>query len=78
MADFSKSILANDCVKIIETGTAPCTYDGDHRCGDDNQCIRPRHICDGESFCRDGSDEANCDGMIIILYVIDIHLVYSD
>ena len=64
-------ILQNLPLQIcnIKTDIVPCTHDGDHRCGDDNQCIRPIRICDGESFCRDGSDEANCDGMTIKLFM---------
>lgn len=33
---------------------------GSQLCRDGLECVRTQHFCDGESDCRDGSDEENC------------------
>lgn len=43
-----------------------CPYDGYFKCKTSGRCFHPRHLCNGYSVCKDGSDEENC-GMYVIM-----------
>ena len=55
---------------MICTGSRPCPYDSDFRCGD-GICIRSTSVCNRYNSCRDGSDEVNCSKLLHT--VVDLH-----
>lgn len=58
----------------FEDMTAKCNKD-DHLC-DGVWCIHSTWLCDGETDCRDGSDERNC-GTELTLWAIDIEVSWT-
>ena len=45
-------------------GTAQCVGDNELACATGDQCFKPKFKCDGDSDCKDGSDESDlaCSG----------------
>ena len=45
-------------------GTAQCVGDNELACATGDQCFKPKFKCDGDSDCKDGSDESvlTCSG----------------